>query len=79
MNAKARLNINLDRELKEQTARALEEIGLDFTTAINVYFRKIVNTKSIPFELSTKTRYSIEEIAGENWRDGLDEMKDEWV
>lgn len=79
MSTKTRLNVNIDRDLKEQTALTLSEIGLDVTTAINLYFRKIVNTKSIPFILSAKTHYTIKEIAGENWRDGLDEIEDEWI
>ena len=79
MSVKTRLNINIDKELKEQTSITLREIGLDITTAINLYFRKIVNTKSIPFTLSAKTHYTVEEIAGENWRTGLDEIEDDWV
>jgi len=76
---KTRLNVNIDKDLKEQTVITLNEIGLDVTTAINLYFRKIVKTKSIPFVLSAKTHYSIEEIAGKNWRDGLDDVEDEWI
>lgn len=79
MSTKTRLNVNIDKELKEQTAITLSEIGLDITTAINLYFRKIINTKSIPFTLSAKTHYTVEEIAGENWRDGLDKIEDNWV
>ena len=78
MSDKTRLNINLDTTLKEQTAATLANLGLDFTTAINIYFRKIVNSQSIPFEISTKSYHTIDEVAGENWRDDLDEMVDEW-
>ena len=78
MNQKARLNLSIDADLKEQTSIVLTEIGLDFTTAINVYFKRIVSDKKIPFELSAKRNYSIEEIAGNNWREGLDEIEDEW-
>jgi len=79
MNVKTRLNVNIDKELKEQTAITLKEIGLDLTTAINLYFIKIVKTKSIPFALSAKTHYTIEEVAGDDWRLGLEDIKDEWV
>ena len=78
MNQKARLNLNIDADLKEQTSIVLAQIGLDFTTAINVYFRKIVNENKIPFELSAKRYYSIEQVAGNNWREGLDKIEDEW-
>ena len=78
MNQKARLNLNIDAELKEQTFHVLTQIGLDFTTAINVYFKRIVSENRIPFELSAKRYYSIEEIAGNHWREGLDAIKDDW-
>jgi len=78
MIPKARLNLNIDADLKEKTSDVLSQIGLDFTTAINVYFKRIVNDKKIPFELSAKRYYSVEEVAGENWRDGLKKIEDEW-
>ena len=78
MNRKARLNLNIDADLKEQTFSVLTQIGLDFTTAINVYFKRIVSENKIPFELSAKRYYSIEEVAGNNWREGLDDIEDDW-
>jgi DNA-damage-inducible protein J len=78
MSEKTRLNVNIDKELKEQTALTLNAIGLDITTAINIYFKKIVSTKSVPFALTAKTHYTVEEVAGNNWRDGLDDIEDEW-
>lgn len=76
--AKERLNVNLDSELKKETAKTLEALGLDFTTAINSYFRQIVNKQQIPFELATMKYFSTEDVMGENWREGLEEVKDEW-
>ena len=78
MNRKARLNLNIDADLKEKTYNVLAQIGIDFTTAINVYFKRIVSDNKIPFELSAKRHYSIEEVAGDNWREGLDDIEDEW-
>ena len=78
VNGKARLNLNIDAELKEQTSDVLAQIGLDFTTAINVYFKRIVSDHKIPFELSAKRYYSVEEVAGNNWRDGLEYIEDDW-
>jgi len=79
MSVKTRLNVNIDKELKEQTALTLNEIGLDITTAINIYFKKIVSTKSVPFALTAKTHYTIDEVVGKDWREGLDEVEDEWA
>ncbi len=78
MSTKVRLNVNIDPKLKEETAIMLDNLGLDFTTAITVYFRQIVDKRKIPFEISETRYYSIEEIAGKDWRKGLDEIEDEW-
>ncbi len=78
MASKVRLNVNLDAKLKEDTAAMLERLGMDFTTAITVFFKQIVNKRRIPFEISDTRYYSVEEVAGENWQEGLDAIEDEW-
>jgi len=78
MSSKSRININLDTDLKQQTADMLEALGLDFTTAITMYFKQIVVKHKIPFEISIPQYYSIEDVAGDNWREGLAELEDEW-
>ena len=78
MITKSRLNLNIDTDLKAQTAEVLSQIGLDFTTAVNLFFNQVVKTKKIPFELRAERYYTPEEVFGENWRDGLDKIVDEW-
>jgi DNA-damage-inducible protein J len=78
MSTKARLNVNLDTDLKQRTADTLEQLGLDFTTAITIYFKQIVSKQKIPFEISTSKFFSVEEVAGKNWREGLEQLEDEW-
>ncbi len=78
MSSKTRLNVNIDSKLKEETSMMLEKLGMDFTTAITVYFNQIVMKRKIPFEISDNRYYSIEDVAGENWHDGLEELEDEW-
>jgi DNA-damage-inducible protein J len=78
MPTKARLNVNIDSTLKEETSKMLEKLGMDFTTAITVYFNQIVRKRKIPFEISEARYYSVEEVAGSQWRDGLEKVEDEW-
>ena len=78
MQQKVRLNVNIDPELKNETAYMLNNLGLDFTTAINMYFKQIVKKRKIPFEITDMHYYTPEEVFGKNWRDGLDEIEDEW-
>ncbi len=51
----AKINVNTDAETKEKATKLLHEMGLDMTTAINIYLKRIILEKGIPFELSTKT------------------------
>lgn len=77
MSTKERLNVNIDVKLKKETLETLNQFGLDFTTAINIYFKQIVNKQKIPFEISLPT-YSSEEVMCDQWREGLDNIEDEW-
>ncbi len=53
--ALAKINVNTDIETKEQAQKLLREMGLDMTTAINIYLKRIILEKGIPFEISVKT------------------------
>ncbi|WP_438272876.1 type II toxin-antitoxin system RelB/DinJ family antitoxin [Streptococcus huangxiaojuni] len=78
MLQKTRLNVNLDSELKEQAGEIFSEIGLDYTTAVTIFFKQVVKERKIPFELSASKWYSIEDVAGTDWQDGLETIEDEW-
>ncbi len=52
--AVAKINVNTDEETKMQAQKLLHEMGLDMTTAINIYLKRIILEKGIPFEISTK-------------------------
>lgn len=45
------LQVRLPEDLREEADRVLDEIGMDMSTAIRVYLRKVVQTRSIPFSL----------------------------
>ena len=46
------INVRIDRDLKAKAQNVLTDLGLDMTTAINVFFNQIVYTQSIPFEIA---------------------------
>jgi len=46
------INIHTDSELKSRAQAVLDDLGLDMTTAINVYLSQIVYRQAIPFEIS---------------------------
>lgn len=49
--ASTNLNIRIDKEIKEQAEEIFNEIGLNMTTAINVFLRASIRVHGIPFDL----------------------------
>lgn len=45
------LNIRTDKEIKDQAERIFSELGLNMTTAINIFLRTTIREHGIPFEL----------------------------
>lgn len=46
----ALLQIRIDPFLKNQANAVLDEIGLDISTAVRMFLKKVVTTGSIPFD-----------------------------
>ena len=49
--ATTNLNIRTDKELKDKAEAIFNELGLNMTTAVNVFLRTTVREHGIPFEL----------------------------
>lgn len=45
------LTLKIDSETKKQFNEFCEEVGINMTTAINMYIKKVVRDQKIPFEL----------------------------
>ncbi len=49
---KTSVNIKMDDNLKEQAKELFAKMGLDMTTAVNMFLITAVREKKIPFEIS---------------------------
>ena len=49
------LNIRIDKELKEQAEVFFNELGLNMSSAFNIFVRQSLRQGKIPFELSLVT------------------------
>ena len=47
---KSTLNVKIDKGVKEKAAQLLESMGLDHTTAIDMYYRQIITERRLPFQ-----------------------------
>ena len=45
------LNIRTDKEVKAAAERIFDELGLNMTTAVNIFLRQTIRTNGIPFDL----------------------------
>ncbi len=41
----------MDQSLKQEAENVFKEIGVDATTAVRMFYHKVIATRSIPFEL----------------------------
>jgi len=55
--AKTTLNIKIDKSVKDRAAQLLESMGLDHTTAIDMYYRQIITERRLPFQPSVTQTY----------------------
>ena len=46
------INIRMDKALKEQAEKLLSELGMNMTTAFNIFLRQAVRERAIPFLIS---------------------------
>jgi len=49
------LNIKIDRDLKAEADRLFNDMGMNLTTAVNVFVRQAVQEKAIPFKIYRST------------------------
>ena len=50
----AQVNIRIDDDLKTRADALFEELGLNMTTAFNMFIRQTVRQGGIPFDITTK-------------------------
>ncbi len=59
------LNIRTDKEVKESAAKLFNSLGLDMSTAVNLFLRQAIRANGIPFEIKApnpETLAAMEEI-----------------
>lgn len=62
-NAMSQIAVRVDDELKKEATAIFNELGLDMTTAVKLFLKQSVLTKSIPFKLDLYEReYTKEEV-----------------
>lgn len=58
---KTSVNIKMEESVKEQAKELFAQMGLDMTTAVNLFLIAAIREKRIPFEISAVDRKNEEE------------------
>ena len=48
--AKSNVNVRIDTDVKDMASQLLDRMGLDQTTAIDMFYRQIIAERSLPFK-----------------------------
>lgn len=66
--ATTNLNIRTDKSIKDQAEKIFAELGLNMTTAVNMFLRTAIREHGIPFELKLDVPNEITAAAIEEGR-----------
>lgn len=51
MQESTNINIRIDKDVKNAAEKIFNELGLNMTTAINIFLRKAIQEQGIPFDV----------------------------
>jgi DNA-damage-inducible protein J len=67
--SKTNINIRTDSEVKQQAQEVLSQLGLDLSTAINLFLRQVVYKRGVNIELSLPEQKRKASLGG--WEDKI--------
>ena len=76
------LHIRMDSEVKQRFTNVLEQMGLNPSTAINMFARLVIQEEALPFtatlniddQIIEEARQATEEIGKDSFKRGISEM-----
>jgi len=58
----ANINVRTDAEIKAQAQKIFESIGLDLSTAVNLFLKQTVKANNLPFTVGMSYAYPAEKV-----------------
>jgi len=59
------MSIRLDSEVKEQAQQVFNSLGMDMTTAINIFLRQAIQYQGLPFDVRLDESRKLMEVLGD--------------
>ena len=50
----ANINVRIDEKVKKAAEKVFNEVGITASTAINMFYKQVIRTNSIPFEIKAE-------------------------
>ncbi|MFS9047977.1 type II toxin-antitoxin system RelB/DinJ family antitoxin [Streptococcus sanguinis] len=60
--SKTSMSIRLDSEVKEQAQQVFNSLGMDMTTAINIFLRQAIQYQGLPFDVRLNESRKLVEV-----------------
>ena len=60
--SKTSMSIRLDSEVKEQAQQVFNSLGMDMTTAINIFLRQAIQYQGLPFDVRFRSKSEYESV-----------------
>lgn len=75
-------SLRLDEQTHDDAQEVFTDLGMDFSTGIKIYLKKVIRTNGIPFKVTNETASldrSIEELKDGNYKsfNSVDELFDD--
>lgn len=75
--AQQTFSIRMDEKLKKDFDTLVEEMGMNATTAFNIFARAVVREKKIPFEINTTESKNEQKLTKKQLLELLNTMNDD--
>lgn len=60
--SKTSMSIRLDSEVKEQAQQVFSNLGMDMTTAINIFLRQAIQYQGLPFDVRLDENWKLLQV-----------------
>ena len=61
IGTKGQIQIRIDNKTKKEAKKILDDLGMDMSSAVKIFFRQIINTKNFPCELRDENGFTLRE------------------
>ena len=61
-HSNATLSIRTEKKVKDQVGKILDKLGLNHSTAINIYYHQIIANQGIPFDIKIPNKTTAQAI-----------------